>query len=257
MQVPGGAVFASRTPRWTLAVVARRAALSSLMLWDLRAVLGELEGGPPIRRSTSTDDGAAGGAGRRARSGGRRVAVAELGAAGTQLKESARAPISIAGGLVDSVAAPVRRMQRDREPRALAYDPTGYARLIQPRPRPRRILEIAEEAVRATSRDVTLVAPELAAAVLERALARGGDLAELYAEARHGFALSLDDGRVERPQGGRERGVCVRVVQGESSYYGYVDGTAEEDLLRVADSVAQAVRGEARRAGRAGRRRAA
>jgi hypothetical protein len=47
-QVPGGAVFASRTPRWTLAVVARRAALSSLMLYDLRAVLGELEGGPPI-----------------------------------------------------------------------------------------------------------------------------------------------------------------------------------------------------------------
>jgi hypothetical protein len=47
-QVPGGAVFASRTPRWTLAVVARRAALSSLMLYDLRAVLGELEGGPRI-----------------------------------------------------------------------------------------------------------------------------------------------------------------------------------------------------------------
>jgi hypothetical protein len=59
VQVPGGAVFASRTPRWTLAVVARRAALSSLMLWDLRAVLGELEGAPPIRRSTSGDDGAA------------------------------------------------------------------------------------------------------------------------------------------------------------------------------------------------------
>jgi hypothetical protein len=47
-QVQSGAVFASRTPRWTLAVVARRAALSSLMLYDLRAVLGELEGGPPI-----------------------------------------------------------------------------------------------------------------------------------------------------------------------------------------------------------------
>jgi hypothetical protein len=47
-QVPGGAVFASRTPRWTLAVVARRQALPSLMLYDLRAVLGELEGGPAI-----------------------------------------------------------------------------------------------------------------------------------------------------------------------------------------------------------------
>src|ERR671914_2309263 len=48
-QVQRGSVFASRTPRWTLAVVARRTALSSLMLMDLRAVLAELEGGPPIR----------------------------------------------------------------------------------------------------------------------------------------------------------------------------------------------------------------
>jgi TldD protein len=93
---------------------------------------------------------------------------------------------------------------------------------------------------------VTLVEPELAARVLERALARGGDMAELYAEARRGFAISLDDGRVERPQGGRERGACVRVVQGDSTYYGHVDGLAEEDLLRVAGSVSEAVRGDAR-----------
>lgn len=53
IQVDGGIVYGSRTPRWMLAVVARRAALSSLMLMDLRAVLEELEGGPPIRRSTA------------------------------------------------------------------------------------------------------------------------------------------------------------------------------------------------------------
>ncbi|MGH2782296.1 MAG: TldD/PmbA family protein [Thermoleophilaceae bacterium] len=93
---------------------------------------------------------------------------------------------------------------------------------------------------------MSLVAPDLAAGVLETALSRGGDFAELYAEARRGFAISLDDGRVERPLEGRERGACVRVVHGESSYYGHVDGHAEEDLLRVAGSVAQAVRGEAR-----------
>ena len=97
---------------------------------------------------------------------------------------------------------------------------------------------------------MSLVEPALAERVLERALARGGDFAELYAEARHGFAISLDDGRVERPQGGRERGACVRVVQGDSTYYGHVDGLAEEDLLRVAESASQALRGEAR-----GRRR--
>jgi TldD protein len=94
---------------------------------------------------------------------------------------------------------------------------------------------------------VTLVAPEMAARVLERALARGGDLAELYAEARRSFAISLDDGRVERPHGGRERGACVRVVQRESTYYGHIDGLEEEDLLRVAGSVSEAVRGDAQR----------
>ena len=59
VQVPGGAVFASRTPRWTLAAVTKRGALSSLMLYDLHAVLGELEGGPPIRRSESVEERAA------------------------------------------------------------------------------------------------------------------------------------------------------------------------------------------------------
>src|SRR6185312_12527565 len=57
VQIPGGAVFASRTTRWTLAAVARRGALSSLILYDLHAVLGELEGGPEIRRSEAADEG--------------------------------------------------------------------------------------------------------------------------------------------------------------------------------------------------------
>jgi hypothetical protein len=61
VQVEGGSVYATRTPRWTLAVVGRRAALSSLMLMDLRAVLGELEGGRPIRRSTAAEAEAASG----------------------------------------------------------------------------------------------------------------------------------------------------------------------------------------------------
>jgi TldD protein len=93
---------------------------------------------------------------------------------------------------------------------------------------------------------VTLVAADLAGRVLDRALRRGGDLAELYAEEHEGFTLSIDDGRVERPQGGRERGAGVRVVRGEATYYGHVDGLEEDDLLRVAESVAQAVRSEAR-----------
>jgi TldD protein len=94
---------------------------------------------------------------------------------------------------------------------------------------------------------VSLVDPDLAERVIARALTHGGDLAELYAEDRRGFALALDDGRIERPQAGTERGASVRVVRGQASYFGHVDGLSEDSLMAVADSVAGAVRGEARR----------
>lgn len=42
----GGAVYAVRDERWTVAVVTGRFALPSLMFYDLRAVLGDLEGRP-------------------------------------------------------------------------------------------------------------------------------------------------------------------------------------------------------------------
>jgi TldD protein len=91
-----------------------------------------------------------------------------------------------------------------------------------------------------------VIAQELAADLLSRALRRGGDLAELYVEERSGLGLTLDDGRVERPQGGRELGASIRVVVGDSTYFGHVDGLAEQDLQRVADSVSQAVSGKRR-----------
>jgi hypothetical protein len=41
-----GAVFAVRDERWTVAVVTGRFALSSLMFYDLRTVLGDIEAKP-------------------------------------------------------------------------------------------------------------------------------------------------------------------------------------------------------------------
>jgi TldD protein len=93
---------------------------------------------------------------------------------------------------------------------------------------------------------VSLVDHELARRVVERALVRGGDLAELYAEDRMTFGLGLEEGIVERPQAGAERGASVRVVSGDASYFGHVDGLEEAELVRVADSVARALRADAR-----------
>src|SRR3954466_9521346 len=86
----------------------------------------------------------------------------------------------------------------------------------------------------------------LAARVLERALSRGGDFAELFCEERQGFTLSIDESRVERPQAGSERGAGIRVIDGDVTRFAHVDGLAEEDLMRAADGLASALNGDAR-----------
>ena len=62
------------------------------------------------------------------------------------MKEKRKGPLSRAAGLAEGMAATMRRMQREREPRVLVYDPAGYARLVQPEARGHdRIMEVAEE----------------------------------------------------------------------------------------------------------------
>lgn len=60
------------------------------------------------------------------------------------MKEKRKGPLSRAAGLAEGMANTVRRMQREREPRVLVYDPSGYARLIQPEARGHdHIMEVA------------------------------------------------------------------------------------------------------------------
>jgi hypothetical protein len=47
------------------------------------------------------------------------------------MKERRRGPIGRATGLAEGVAAAMRRGRREREPRVLVYDETGFARLVQ------------------------------------------------------------------------------------------------------------------------------
>jgi TldD protein len=89
-----------------------------------------------------------------------------------------------------------------------------------------------------------LIEPALAERVLARALARGGDFAEVFCEDRAGFAVAIDESRVENAQRGGERGAGVRVMSGDTTYFVHVDGLAEDDLLRAADSAASALEGE-------------
>ena len=62
------------------------------------------------------------------------------------MREKRKGPLSRAAGLAEGMAATVRRMQREREPRVLVYDPSGYARLVQPEARGHdHIMDLAEQ----------------------------------------------------------------------------------------------------------------
>jgi hypothetical protein len=64
------------------------------------------------------------------------------------VKEQRRGAIGRATGIAEGVAATVRRMARDREPRVILYNADGYARLLQPDARGHdRVLEVGEQMV--------------------------------------------------------------------------------------------------------------
>ncbi len=88
-----------------------------------------------------------------------------------------------------------------------------------------------------------LIEPEVAERVLRRALARGGEFAEVFAERNAGTTMAIDESRVESVQSGLEEGAGVRVVSDGTTYCAHVDGLDPDDLDRAADEAAAALGG--------------
>ena len=64
------------------------------------------------------------------------------------MRDRRKGPIGRAADLAQGFSATMRRLQREREPRLLVYDETGYARLVQPNGRGyESLLETAERMV--------------------------------------------------------------------------------------------------------------
>ncbi len=89
-----------------------------------------------------------------------------------------------------------------------------------------------------------LLDPAVAERVLARALAAGGEFAEVFAERRSGMSLAIDESRIESVQSGAEQGAGVRVLSGGTAYFAHVDGLEEADLERAAGEAAAALRAE-------------
>jgi TldD protein len=94
------------------------------------------------------------------------------------------------------------------------------------------------------SRPQELLDPGVAERVLARALAHGGELAEVFAERRVGLTMAIDESRIESVQSGAEEGAGVRVLSGATTYFAHVDGLDPADLERAAGEAAAALRAE-------------
>lgn len=79
-------------------------------------------------------------------------------------------------------------------------------------------------------------------ATLHAALARGGEFAEVFAEDRSVTTARLDDGRVEELVSGREHGVGIRVVRGETTGFAHTADVTACGLRATAERAAGAAR---------------
>ncbi|MGH2807638.1 MAG: TldD/PmbA family protein [Actinomycetota bacterium] len=70
--------------------------------------------------------------------------------------------------------------------------------------------------------------------VLAEALAKGGDMAEIFVEDRRSSALRLEDSKVEDVASGRDAGAGIRVLSRERASYAYTNVLNEDALLEAA-----------------------
>ncbi|HMD47265.1 MAG TPA: TldD/PmbA family protein [Acidimicrobiales bacterium] len=90
--------------------------------------------------------------------------------------------------------------------------------------------------------DSPLIETPVLERVLAGALARGGDMAEVFAEDRQTSSAVLDDRKIEELSSGRERGAGIRVVVGETTGFAHTADLTEAGLLAAAEAASAVAR---------------
>ena len=81
--------------------------------------------------------------------------------------------------------------------------------------------------------------------IMRRALAGGGEFADIYFEEGTATAVVCEDGKIEKVLAGGDRGVGIRVITDLRTAYAYTNEITEEALLSLAETVSRAVQGKA------------
>jgi len=86
---------------------------------------------------------------------------------------------------------------------------------------------------------------ELLVKVLKRALASGGDYAEIFVEHKKPVSIHLEDRKIEKVTTGVDCGFGVRLLSEGSSAYAYSNDFSEVSLMNAASEVSKAASGRA------------
>lgn len=85
---------------------------------------------------------------------------------------------------------------------------------------------------------------QLVERVLNQALSRGADFAEVFVEDRQNNVMSFVDNRVDDINTGRDYGLGLRLIKGFEVIYAYTSDLSENNLLRLAEATANAFAGD-------------
>ena len=77
---------------------------------------------------------------------------------------------------------------------------------------------------------------------LARALASGGDFAEIFLECRRISSIGLEAGRIEKVHSGLDQGAGIRLLAGDSSIYVYTNDISPSGLLKAATDANMALK---------------
>jgi len=80
-------------------------------------------------------------------------------------------------------------------------------------------------------------------AILRKALANGGEFADIYFEDGSSTVIVCEDNKIERVITGTDRGVGIRVIAGLRTSYAFTNEVTEQALLDLAVTVSRAVKG--------------
>ncbi|MDD4802192.1 MAG: TldD/PmbA family protein [Syntrophomonas sp.] len=92
-----------------------------------------------------------------------------------------------------------------------------------------------------------MLSKDILSSVLEKALAKGADFAEVYVEEKLTSNVFCEDNKIEKINSGREKGAGIRVIKNDKTAYVYTNDLTSEGLLKAAAVANRAARCEARK----------